>query len=137
MLQVGRLAVDDRLDSICPHDRKISAIQGKRSQKMHRDNGRDASVLLGRRGVTALRVTMQAPTVALPGEEEQGLAQEQAPGEGPREDEFLWIELGARAPPAVGDAAAASVTPHSPVSAPDIQAHLAQLEEERLASQNV
>jgi hypothetical protein len=98
---------------------------------------RDASVLLGPRGVTALRVTMQAPTVALPGEEEQGLAQEQAPGEGPREDEFLWIELGARAPPAVGDAAAASVTPHSPVSAPDIQAHLAQLEEERLASQNV
>eukprot|EP01046_Picozoa_sp_COSAG06_P011302 COSAG06_NODE_641_length_13489_cov_4.330769_14_plen_79_part_01 len=79
---------------------------------------------------------MQAPTVALPGEEDQGHAQEQAPGEGPREDEFLWIELGARV---VGDQdqPAASVTPHSPVSAPDIQAHLAQLEEERLASQNV
>lgn len=70
---------------------------------------------------------MQPPEVVLPGEEAEA-----------REDEFLWIELGSRAEaPGSVRGAARHGTPHSPASAPDIQAHLALLEEERLAFENV
>ena len=71
---------------------------------------------------------MEPPTIELP--EDERLQVEEA-----REDEFLWIELGSR-PAATADGAV-SGTPHSPASAPDIQAHLAQLVEERLASEHV
>ncbi len=65
---------------------------------------------------------MEPPEIVLPGEEAEA-----------REDEFLWVELGATDV----RGAARHGTPHSPASAPDIQAHLALLEEERLASENV
>lgn len=68
---------------------------------------------------------MEPPAITLPGEE-QGVVEA-------REDEFLWIELGSRADATAGVGGLG----HSPVSAPDIQAHLAQLEEERLASEHV